>query len=44
MITDIGKNGNTDNLVNISEFFRFIEISAKKNMNISPINNIKPFN
>ena len=41
MITDIGRDVNSDNLVNISEFFKFIEISAKKNMNIT---NFKPYN
>ena len=35
MITDIGKNENTDNLVNISDFFKLIEISAKKNNNVN---------
>ena len=41
MITDIGRDVNSGNLVNISEFFKFIEISAKKNMNIT---NFKPYN
>ena len=47
MITDIGKNSSTDNLVNISNFFRLIEYSAKKNMNISsfkPLNSNNEFN
>ena len=35
MITDIGKSESTDNLVNISDFFKLIEISAKKNNNIN---------
>ena len=41
MITDIGKNESTDNLINISDFFKLLEISAKKNMFS---NNIKPYN
>ena len=41
MIADIGKNSNADNLINITDFFRLIEISAKKHMNIS---NFKSFN
>ena len=41
MITDIGKNENTNNLVNISEFFKLVEINAKKNMFS---NNSKPYN
>ena len=44
MIADIGKDSNTDNLINITNFFRFIEYSAKKNINISsfePLNSNK---
>ena len=41
MITDIGKNESTDNLINLSDFFKLLEISAKKNMFS---NNIKTFN
>ena len=43
MITDIGKNEmSKDNMVNISDFFKLIEINAKNNMNIS--SNFKPYN
>ena len=41
IITDIGKNKSTDILVNISNFFKLVEIIAKKNM--FP-NNVRNYN
>ena len=42
MLTDIGKNENIDNLINISDFFKLIQVNAKKNMNIA--SNFNPSN
>ena len=43
MITNIGKNAGVDNLVCISDFFKLIEISTKKN-NFKPFNSSSEFN
>ena len=44
MITNIGKTVNVDNLVCISDFFRLIEISTKKNNNFKPYRSSSEFN
>ena len=43
MITNIGKRVNIDNLVNISEFFKLIEIATKKNY-LKPTSSSNNFN
>ena len=44
MITNIGKGANVDNLVEVSNFFKLIEISAKKNNNFKPYKTSLDFN
>ena len=47
MITNIGKNEGTNDLINISDFFKLVEINAKKDMfsnNFKPLNSHTNFN
>jgi hypothetical protein len=44
LITNIGKGANVDNLVEVSNFFKLIEISAKKNNNFKPYKTSLDFN
>ena len=44
LITNIGKGTNVDNLVEVSNFFKLIEISAKKSNNFKPYKTSLEFN
>ena len=47
MITNIGKSEGNNNLINISDFFKLVEINANKNMfsnNLKPLNSNTEFN
>ena len=47
MITNIGKSEGNNNLINISDFFKLVEINANKNTfsnNLKPLNSNTEFN